>query len=164
MIFKIEFNIMAHIFKFSDAATIALHTMVMLAYKANELVCTHEIASSFNISEAHLSKVLQRLSKTGWIHPVRGPKGGFKLAVGPETISLLDIYELFDGRISVDQCLLDSYICGGKNCILGKLLHDMNEQAKKYLEDTTLDKICSMCEQLPSLQTSRYQNKTTSKE
>lgn len=155
---------MGHILKFSDAATIAMHTMVMLSYKTNELVCTHDIASTFNISEAHLSKVLQRLSKTGWIHPVRGPKGGFKLTTAPEKISLLDIYELFDGKMSVEQCLLDSYICGGKNCILGKLLHQMNEQAKKYLEETTLDKVSSLCGQLPSLNILRHQNKASSKE
>ena len=154
---------MGHILKFSDAATIALHTMVMLAYKANELVCTHDIASAFNISEAHLSKVLQRLSKTGWIHPVRGPKGGFKLTTSPEKISLLEIYELFDGKMSVDQCLLDSYICGGKNCILGKLLHQINEQAKKYLEETTLDKVSSLCSDLPSLNISAHLNRPSSK-
>ena len=150
---------MGHIFKFSDAATIAMHTMVMLAYKPNELICTHEIASTFNVSEAHLSKVLQRLSKTNWIRPVRGPKGGFKLTAAPEEISLLDIYELFDGKISVEQCLLDSYICGGKNCILGKLLHQMNAQAKNYLEQTTLNKVSSFCEQIPSLTISGHPNK-----
>ena len=142
---------MGQFLKFSDAAAIAMHTMAMLAYKTNELVCTHEIAKTFNISEAHLSKVLQRLSKTGWIRPVRGPKGGFKLTTAPEKISLLNIYELFDGKMSVEQCLLNSYICGGKNCLLGKLLFQMNEQVKKYLEETTLNKVSCLCEEIPSL-------------
>ena len=70
---------MSSVLKISDAATLALHTAVLLADRTEGPLTTKEIALTFGISEAHLAKVLQRLAKAGIVHSGRGPKGGFLL-------------------------------------------------------------------------------------
>ena len=113
---------MSSILKISEAAALALHSMVFLAANPDKPVPTKEVASELHISEAHLSKVFQRLAKAGLVKSTRGPKGGFVLAKPREEVSLLDVYESIDGKFTPSTCLFDTPIYSGENCILGGLL------------------------------------------
>ena len=99
---------------------------------------TKEIASIFRVSEAHLSKVLQRLVKVGLLESVRGPKGGFSLAKDPGSITLLKVYEVIEGPIEPSDCLFGLPLCNGADCVLGRVLTDANEKLWAYLSETTL--------------------------
>jgi len=102
----------------------------------------NQIALTLGVSENHLSKVLQRLAKVGIVKSVRGPKGGFTMGKNIEEITLLDVYEAIDGPVVTDDCLLSRPICGGgKACILGGLLRDVNVQVKKRLSSVKLSDI-----------------------
>lgn len=135
---------MANIIRVSEAATIALHTMVLLAKEAGRPLSTGEIADTFNVSEAHLSKVLQRLAHAGLVKSIRGPKGGFLLAKPYKKISLLNVYETIDGHLSYSDCLLGKRVCSGKNCIMGDLLKNLNREAMNYLKNTNLSDLISV--------------------
>jgi len=124
--------------KISDAASLALHTMVFLAAHTEHLVSNKEIAVKLGVSEAHLSKVLQRLAKVGLVHSTRGPKGGFSLGKNSQEITLLEVYETIEGPIITCQCLLDQQICAKTHCILGPILHTINAQVKEYFGKTNL--------------------------
>ena len=56
--------------------------MAFLAGKSDKPFSNKEMAGKPDVSEAHLSKVLQRLNKAGLITSYRGPKGGFMLRGG----------------------------------------------------------------------------------
>ena len=129
---------MANVLKVSEAASLALHTMVLLAASSDRLWSTHDIADTLDASEAHLSKVLQRLARMDLVRSVRGPKGGFSLMRSPESISLLDVYESIEGPLAKTDCLLGRRLCDGTNCILGTLLKNTNREVKKYLSKTKL--------------------------
>ena len=128
---------MAQLIHMSEAATMAMHTMVLLAGQKENLVSTREISRAIGGSEAHLAKVLQRLVKSGLINSFRGPKGGFSLARSPETIPLKDVYEVIEGPLEDTRCLLKTPVCGG-NCIMGGLLKQVSKQANAYLTENTL--------------------------
>ena len=128
---------MATILRLSEAATLAIHTMVLLA-AGERMVSTREIALKLGASEAHLAKVLQRLARAGMVHSERGPKGGFELAEGGEDITLMDIYELMDGRYAPSDCLLGYPVCGGCDCVLGDLAGSINALVRDYLRGTKL--------------------------
>lgn len=130
--------------KISDAASLALHTMVLLAANQDRLVSNREIATTLKVSEAHLSKVLQRLAKVGIVSSIRGPKGGFRLGKMGDSISLLQVYEAIEGPLLYNDCLLTNKICKTTDCVIGTLLNDINKQVKKYLEDTTLKKLAKI--------------------
>jgi Rrf2 family protein len=124
----------------SEAATLAIHA---LAYIANQNetkpISTGKVAESFGFSEAHLSKVFQRLNKSGFLRSVRGPRGGFILAKDPKDITLLDIYEAIDGPISRHgPCLLHKKECEFGDCVFGDLLESIPEQIESHFSSTTL--------------------------
>lgn len=133
---------MSSILKISDAAAIAIHTMVLLASDKNKSFSNKEIALKLNASENHLSKILQRLTKNGLVESIRGPKGGFKISKGPEEITILSIYEAIDGPLEPTNCLMGAPVCNG-NCVLGDLLSSINLKVKDYFENKTLKDLLS---------------------
>jgi Rrf2 family protein len=130
---------MNSILKISEAASLALHTMQHLAATAGRPVTTHELAEILRASEAHLSKVLQRLVKVGFARSTRGPKGGFVLGERGREITLLEVYEAIDGPLATGGCLLGHPICRGENyCMLGGLVASLNSQVREHLSRATL--------------------------
>lgn len=94
-----------------------------------------------NVSEAHLSKVLQRLTRAGFVKPTRGPKGGYQLSRPGNEIYLLDIYEAIEGPLEPSECLLGVRVCPEGQCILGELLSVVNAEVKSYLSEKTLSEV-----------------------
>ncbi|MDI6837105.1 MAG: Rrf2 family transcriptional regulator, partial [Rhizobiaceae bacterium] len=70
---------------FSDYALRAL--MYAAAHK-DRLITIEETAEFYNISRGHLMKVVNILTRAGFIRGVRGRAGGFMLARPPEEIDL----------------------------------------------------------------------------
>lgn len=134
------------VLRISEAASIALHTMVQLAQDPGRAFTTHEVAESLDVSEAHLSKVLQRLSKAGLVNSVRGPNGGYRLAQSADDIVLQTIYEAIEGKLEPSSCLLGFPVCRRRKCVMGDFLRNMNAQFKAYLAENTLEDITRQTE------------------
>ncbi len=133
--------------RISEAASIALHAMALLATEPDRLFSNREIASLLKVSEAHLSKVLQRLNKAGYVHSFRGAKGGFRLRNGNGNVSLGEVMTVIDGPISDSKCLYESPVCDGTDCIFGDLLDDVNRQVNSYLMNTKLTELSTIFQQ-----------------
>lgn len=129
---------MGNIVRISEAASIAIHTMAVLASNPKKVMRTAQIAEALDVSEAHLAKVLQRLTKAGMVTSERGPKGGFLAAKNADSIRLLDIYELIDGPLNEPRCLLNLPVCQGQKCMFGDALHNTYRTIRQQLEKTTL--------------------------
>src|SRR4029078_13453746 len=70
---------------FSDYAL----RVLMYAHAARDrLVTIEEMAGSYRISRAHLMKVVNALTRSGYLTAVRGRSGGLMLARPAETIRL----------------------------------------------------------------------------
>ncbi len=123
--------------KFSEAASLALHTMAVLAKAGDSPMTTREIAGVLDASESHLSKVIQRLSKTNLVSSTRGPRGGHILGKDSSDITLLEVYEAIEGSIEPTDCLLNSRACQSA-CILGDMLSTVNAEIKERLTGTKL--------------------------
>lgn len=127
--------------KISEAASLALHTMALLAAYPEEVFTNKEIASEIKASEAHLAKVLQRLVREGFVRSERGPRGGFILGKDAHKCTLLDIYECIDGSFAVSDCLLETQSCSGEKCILDGVLRSVNTIVEKYFTKTKLSEL-----------------------
>lgn len=123
--------------KISEAASLAFHAMALVAAQNGARKTTPEMSSIMNVSEAHLSKVMQRLVKNGLVKSTRGPKGGFSLVKRENDISLLDIYRVIEGNPAARACLLAHPICNGDGCLLGEIASLENKMIE-YLGKTTL--------------------------
>jgi len=123
----------------SEAASLALHAMALLAHHRGSLLACNRMASQLNVSAAHLSKVLQRLAKQGLVTSARGPQGGFSLARNPSEVSLLEVCEAIEGPLQFSHCLFDKPLCDADSpCLMGSLLSSVDEQVARYLRETTL--------------------------
>ncbi|MBN1339139.1 MAG: Rrf2 family transcriptional regulator, partial [Bacteroidales bacterium] len=101
---------MAHIVNFSEAASIALHGMILIA-RSKDVVNVIKIAETTGSSRHHVAKVMQRLVKDGYLESQRGPSGGFTMKLPPHEISMLSIYETIEGKINIGKCPHDHLIC-----------------------------------------------------
>jgi Rrf2 family protein len=129
---------MSNFIKISEAASLAFHTAAYLAQHSERLVSSREIARALDASENHLSKVLQRLARSGIVRSTRGPNGGFRLRTPWEKMRLVEIYEAIEGPIAPGRCLLGLSVCKGNRCALGAVLHKTDDAVKRCLAGTTL--------------------------
>lgn len=133
---------MTNLLRISEAASMALHTVTLLAARPDEVATTAELAGELGVSEAHLSKVLQRLTRAGLVKSVRGPKGGFTIGKAPDTITLLEVYEAIEGRLQLTECLLGKPVC--HSCIMGDLLHKVNTLVQEQLSGTKVSDVTGL--------------------
>jgi Rrf2 family protein len=129
---------MSSILKVSEAVSLGLHACVIMAGQNGERFTAPALAEMIQASEAHLSKVMQRLVKAGLIKSNRGPGGGFTIAKRLMDISLMDIYEAIEGSFPSENCLFENHVCGRERCALGDFLANINKECKDYFENTRL--------------------------
>jgi Rrf2 family transcriptional regulator, nitric oxide-sensitive transcriptional repressor len=128
---------LSELFKLSEAASIALHSMAYMAVKGGR-VTVPEISHNLRVSEAHLSKVLQRLTKNGLVKSIRGPKGGYRVAKPVDEVTLKDIYEAVEGELKNSSCLFQNRKCNSKRCIMGEALVESSRIFSEHLTKTKL--------------------------
>lgn len=130
---------MSGIIRLSDASSIALHAMILLAKPGVRRLTVREMAEEIGASAAHLSKVIQHLSKLGFVRSKSGPNGGVELSRSPQSIRLLDIYEALEGPYRVGECPLGRDSCPfNRGCIFGDLFCRVEAQVTDFLKKTTL--------------------------
>lgn len=134
---------MSCVVKFTEASTIAMHTMAILAGEPDRHVTIHEVAARLPVSENHLAKVLQRLSRAGLVESVRGPGGGFLLRGDPRQITLLAVHEAIEGPLEITGCLFSPPQCCG-TCILGDTLHEASRLVHARLASTRLADVATL--------------------
>jgi len=128
---------MAKIVNISEAVSIALHSMVLVAKARSRQMNATIIADITGSSKYHVSKVLQKLVKDGFLSSQRGPLGGFELTRAPEEITLLQVFESIEGKIFISRCPLNK-TCPFGDCIFEDLTMRMTEQFRDYLHEHTL--------------------------
>jgi Rrf2 family protein len=124
--------------KLSEAAALAVHAVTYLAAHMEETVSVKRMAGAFKRSEAHLSKVLQQLSRHGLVRGTRGPHGGFRLAALAEETSLLQVVEAMEGPLRVHTCLFDPPVCDGTACVFGDVLEESDRRFIEFLAATSV--------------------------
>lgn len=129
---------MAQIVNMSDAASIGLHTLILMASDPGRMMSARELADALQVSEAHLAKVLQRLVREGLVTSQRGPGGGFLLKGEPAEVTLLTVYEAIDGKLDTDRCMLGVPVCSGDGCVFGSLTSEIHHRIRDQLSQTTL--------------------------
>jgi Rrf2 family protein len=128
---------MANIVNFSDAASIGLHCMIILAKSDNSLNAI-QLSERIGNSKHHIGKVLQRLVKDGFLTSQRGPTGGFELAVKPEECTLYDIYTSIEGKARNKACDLIHKVCPNDKCIRDNVVNKLTNEFIAFMKSQTL--------------------------
>lgn len=115
----------------------------------------HTIAQRQGISEKYLEKIVRLLRKAGLVDGLRGPGGGYVLAVSPEKITLADILEAVHGRVELCPCLNEPENCEKhEDCKTRKIWDEINQIIWIKLQGINLaelrDSVCPSEEELKS--------------
>ncbi len=131
-------------FKISESAALAIHTVALLARHPDRRFSNTEISGLLGCSVNTLSKVLQRLTKAKLIESMRGPRGGFSMVGDPETTTTLQVFEALDGVLAPcneAECLLGANSCMDHKCILGSLVSKTHRMFLETLRDTKVTEL-----------------------
>ena len=113
----------------------AVRALIYLAANRNEMVTVPELVDELGLARPFLRKIMQLLARAGIIESYKGNKGGFRLIKKAGDIYLIDLIEIFQGKFSLNECLLNKDICPNRgNCILKDRMGDIEEKIKKELE------------------------------
>lgn len=89
--------------------------VLMYAHAADgRLVTIEEMAASYCISRAHLMKVVNALTRAGYLAAVRGRAGGVTLARPAEDIHLGDVVRTTEPDFALVECFST-----GSECVIG---------------------------------------------
>lgn len=127
----------------SEAATIGIHSLVLIANSDNNFMNVNVIADKTGASRNHIAKVMQILVKAGFLSSVRGPAGGFSLSKDPGEITMLEVYEAIEGKIIIKDCPFDQPICAFNKCLMGGIIHKVSAELVNYLKSHTLKDMSS---------------------
>lgn len=100
------------------------------------------IAKAQQISEKFLSRIVVTLREKGMLRSVRGNVGGFRLAVSPDDIRLLDVVEAMQGPLAILDCLAPGATCPRQaTCLARRTWADVNAAFASVLAKVTLASI-----------------------
>ena len=129
---------MSSLLNISEAVSLGLHAMVLLATGSRRRLTNRELAGALKASGHHLAKVMQRLAKVGLVNSIRGPQGGFLLGKPAEKVTLMEICEAIDGPVGEKACLFAAPVCAGTDCMLGQAVQSSYKQLRDHLCKSTL--------------------------
>lgn len=117
----------------------AVTAMLDLALnEAGRPVTLTTISERQDISLSYLEQLFSRLRKSGLVKSVRGPGGGYRLALDPKTVSVSDIIRAVDEQIDATQCGGTENCMNEKRCMTHELWTALNYKILEYLESVTL--------------------------
>ena len=122
--------------KLSTKTRYGLRILIQIALSCDQrkAVKGKFIAAKQDISEAYLEQIMIPLKNADIIRTLRGCNGGYALKRQPEEITVLDIIELFEGKVNLVKCVEDEkecYRCSYclANRVWGKLANSLRKEA-----------------------------------
>lgn len=120
--------------------------LYLAAQPEGKLVNIQDVCEFYDISQSHISKIVMKLAKSGYISAFRGKGGGICLAVDPSTVNVAKIVEEFEPSLRLvnctePHCALDP-VCKLKRVLriaMGKLLEELRGYTlQDLLDDKTV--------------------------
>lgn len=127
--------------KLSKASAYALHAVAYMVRHVTQIPVTRDtIAKAEGIPAPYLAKILQRLTRAGFLRSSRGRKKGYVFAKPPEEITLLELIETIESQPLFDDCPLRHCACGGtpENCSIFARWVSATGSIQKLFEETSI--------------------------
>jgi len=120
-----------------------LTALVYLAGEPGRLASAREIATRFGVPRGLLMNVLKELAAGGYVHSVRGARGGYRLARPPERIRLDRLVDRLEGAIRDADCLRnrvarDETCPRVDYCEVADGVHRLHRKLLNFLQGITL--------------------------
>lgn len=97
------------------------------------------ISAALGVPRNYMGKVLNTLARAGVLTSVRGPRGGFRLAVHPAQLRIEAVIEPFQRLPERRVCLLGDRPCdAGHPCDVHVRWRRMSDPVTAFFRDTTI--------------------------
>ena len=107
-----------------------------------QIISRREISAKMDIPDQFLGKIAQQLARSGFLEIVQGSKGGYRLLMKPERITLLDVVEAVSGEIFLNDCIMNPDSCTrSSSCAVNTVWEKAREQLRATLKEATFDKL-----------------------
>lgn len=77
----------------------------------DDVVDANTLSAATSVTIRFTLKILNKLAKHGFVSSYKGAKGGYKLKLATDQITLKSVIELIDGPIVIARCLETSEAC-----------------------------------------------------
>jgi Rrf2 family nitric oxide-sensitive transcriptional repressor len=129
-----------------------LRTLIYLALHGERQATIADIARTYRVSEAHLTKVVHRLGVAGDIETVRGKGGGLRLKRAPAQINLGALVRRTEPDLDLVPCFEDAETCMiARACVLQAALHEALAAFLAVLDRYTLADLIAPRQDLAAL-------------
>ena len=119
----------------------ALRILTELA-EHDDVVDAHALSVATSVTIRFTLKILNKLVKNGFVSSYKGARGGYKLKLPKEEITLKSVIELIDGPIVIARCLETSEACSlnkdKTSCSYHHIFNTISLDVAKKLEAITI--------------------------
>jgi len=121
-----------------------LRLLVEVASEPEGFMSSAKLSRRTGVSLAFTRSLVRQLVRANWLQAHEGRKGGVKLKVSPERISVRHVVELFQGPVRLSGCLLGGKVCPRRaTCGLSRRLGKMEQEINTHFEEVTIKNLAS---------------------
>lgn len=130
----------------------ALRVLIYLA-RATERSTVDEVATFYKISTAHVAKVVNQLSRLGYIRGIRGVGGGIEIGRKAAEITVGQVIQAIEGNVHLLECVGSEDVCIiEKFCKLKRVLSEAERIQTEYLNSVTIADILPSRKQIEEVE------------
>ena len=121
--------------------------IVSVLSEYDDVVDANTIAEKTSVSLRFALKILHKLVTGNIVSSYKGAKGGYKLKISADEITLKNVIELIDGPIAIARCLESSETCSMNSdktaCIYHHIFDKISLELAAKLESITISDVMS---------------------
>ncbi|ACF42492.1 Rrf2 family transcriptional regulator [Pelodictyon phaeoclathratiforme] len=120
----------------------AIRALLALAARKGSYVSARSIATEHDIPYQFLRGLLQEMIRHDLIVSKEGVQGGFMMKKDPDTISVTQLIEIFQGKVQMSECMFRKQICGNRaRCVLRHEIMRIEQVVQSEFEKVTIGKL-----------------------
>ena len=132
----------------------AVRAMLVLGLHYEQpVVRIQTISDQQNIPKRFLEQILNDLKSGGFVQSKRGVAGGYRLARGPEQITLASIVRHIEGALAPVSCVSEKFYekcsCPDESrCAIRSVMKEVREAIVSIVERVTVAELCQRAKRL----------------
>lgn len=117
----------------------AIRFLLRLAQAPETWIPSRSLAEQEGVPLAFARRLLVSLTKEGWIASREGAEGGCRLRIPAKRIRLLDVLELFQGKLKLHACLFRNQRCPNQpHCVLRPRIQGIEQKVTQEFAAITI--------------------------
>ena len=119
-----------------------IRALCFIAKNKDKVVSVPELVKALKIPRPFLRKILQSLTRSGFVRSYKGIGGGFVLAIRPDKLYIVEVAKVFQGSLNLNECFLNKKVCPNrKTCPLKKKIDKIEKNVISELWSITIGQL-----------------------